>query len=141
MSDLKTKANDASVSEFLDSIADDQKRKDCYELVDIMEEITNEKPKMWGNSIVGFGSYTYKYASGRHGEWMTSAFSPRKQNLTIYIMSGFSKFPRIMDKLGKYKTGKSCLYIKSLQDIDKGALHELITASVKWIKEYSASMK
>ena len=89
---------------------------------------------MWGDSIIGFGSYRYKYASGREGEWCLTAFSPRKQNLTIYIMTGFDKYDGLMKKLGKHKTGKSCLYIKKLDDIDTEVLKELITQSVEAMK-------
>jgi hypothetical protein len=95
-----------------------------------MKEVTSTEPGMWGNSIVGFGSYHYKYESGREGEWFLTGFSPRKQNLTLYIMSGFTRYNELLKKLGKYKTGKSCLYIKKLEDIDIRILKELVTQSV-----------
>lgn len=100
-----------------------------------MEEITGEPAKMWGDSIVGFGSYHYKYASGQEGDWMLTAFSPRKQNLTLYIMPGFERYENLMKQLGKYKTGKSCLYIKKLEDVDLEVLKELIDLSVKQMRE------
>ena len=135
MSDLKTKKNDASVIDFINSVEDEQKRQDCYEIMGIMKEITGEEPKMWGGSIVGFGSYHYKYNSGREGDWFLTGFSPRKQNLSLYIMSGFDQYGTMMAKLGKYKTGKSCLYIKQLADIDGNILKEMITNSVEMISK------
>ncbi len=116
---------------FLDKIADKGRREDCLAVVDIMRAVTKEEPKMWGTSIVGFGHYRYKYESGREGEWMITGFSPRKGDLTLYIMGGFDKFSDLMNSLGKYKTGKSCLYIKRLADVDVAALRRLVTKSVK----------
>jgi hypothetical protein len=134
--ELKTKVNAASVEGFLNTVEDDQKRKDCFEIVKIMEQVMNEPPKMWGSSIVGFGNYHYKYSSGREGDWMVTGFSPRKQNLTIYIMAGFDKFEYLLLKLGKFKTSVGCLYIKKLDDVDKTVLRELIAESVKIMKNY-----
>ena len=131
MAELKTKKNNASVSAFLATVEDDQKRRDCKAVVKIMKEVTGARPKMWGASIVGFGSYHYKYASGREGDWMLTGFSPRKQNLTLYIMDGFKGRAALMKKLGKHKTGKSCLYVKKLEDIEMDVLRELITRSVE----------
>lgn len=128
MAELKTKVNDASVDDFINAVADEQRRNDCKAVAKMMEEITGEKGKMWGASIVGFGSYHYKYASGREGDWMATGFSPRKQNLTLYVMTGFGE-QDLMKKLGKYKTGKSCLYLKKLSDVDEDVLRELITRS------------
>ncbi len=130
MAELKTKLNDASVEEFIESVEDDVKREDCRTLLKVMSEITGEEPKMWGTSIVGFGLFHYKYASGREGDWMKTGFSPRKQNLTLYIMDGFGKYDELLAALGNHKTGKSCLYIKRLGDIDIKALKRLIKASV-----------
>lgn len=135
MADLKTKKTTASVAEFIKSISDDQTRKDCQTVSKLMEKATGAKPKMWGPSIVGFGDYHYKYESGREGDWFITGFSPRKQNLTLYIMAGFSANDDLMKKLGKYKTGKSCLYVKSLDDIDMKVLEKLITESVKFMKK------
>jgi hypothetical protein len=133
MAELKTQKNDVSVASFLDSIEDEQKRKDSITVHKLMEEITGEKGFMWGTSIAGYGTYHYKYASGREGDWMATGFSPRKNALTLYIMSGFSRCDFLMQKLGKFKTGKSCLYVKKLEDIDLEVLKELITESVKYI--------
>ena len=112
--ELKTKVNDASVRKFLNTVADEQKRNDCFEILKMMQRITKEKPKMWGSSIVGFGSYHYKGASGREGDWMLTGFSPRKQALTVYLMHGFDTHADLLKKLGKYKTGMGGLYIKKL---------------------------
>ena len=139
MSEMKTKQTDASVKDFLNHIPDEQRREDCFAVAKIMEEITGNKPKMWGPSIVGFGTYHYKYASGREGDWMITGFSPRKKDLTLYIMMGFEKYPELMKQLGKHSTGKSCLYIKRLSDIHMPTLKKLIKASVKQFKDYRTS--
>ena len=115
----------------------EQKRKDCRELLKVMKQITKAQPKMWGPSIVGFGRYRYRYATGREGESFLAGFSPRAQSLTIYIMSGFSKHPELMKKLGTYKTGKSCLYVKRLDDVDPHVLKKLIEASVSHVVQHS----
>jgi hypothetical protein len=133
--ELKTRVNDASVMDFLKGVEDEQKRNDSLEIARIMEQITKEKPKMWGPSIVGYGSYHYKGASGREGDWMLIGFSPRKQNITLYIMPGFERYPGLMKKLGKHSTGKSCLYIKRLSDVDVDVLKELMTESLKVMKK------
>jgi hypothetical protein len=134
MAELKTKATAESVSVFLNSIEDKKKRADCRVIAKMMREATGNKAKMWGSSIVGFGSYDYKYASGRQGSWHLVGFSPRAGNITLYIMPGFSKFDKLMNTLGKYKTGKSCLYIQSLDDVDQKKLKALIEGSVKLMK-------
>ena len=130
MAELKTQKNNASVVAFLGSIENEQRKKDCFTVMELMKKITNSEPSMWGTSIVGFGSYHYTYASGREGDWFLSGFSPRKQNLTLYIMSGFTRYDEILTRLGKFKTSKACLYIKKLDDIDTTVLKELIEASV-----------
>jgi hypothetical protein len=135
--ELKTKVNDASVEGFLNSVADEQKRKDCFEILRLMEQVTKEEPKMWGSSIVGFGSYHYKGASGREGDWLLTGFSPRKENLTLYIMGGFDLHQDLLKKLGKHKTSVGCLYIKKLDDVDKEVLKELVAESVKTTKKLS----
>lgn len=135
--ELKTQVNDASVTEFLNNVADEQKRKDCFEILKMMKQITREEPKMWGSSIVGFGSYHYKGKSGREGEWMLTGFSPRKQSLTLYLMGGFEAHAALLQKLGKFTTSVGCLYIKTLGDVDKKVLKELVQASVKRTKELS----
>ncbi len=129
MSANKTRPNNASVISFLDKVEDQVQKRDSYTLIDIMKEITGEEPVIWGSSIIGFGSYHYKYDSGREGDMMLTGFSPRKQNLSLFIMAGFTKYEKLMQKLGKYKTGKSCLYIKRLSDINMDVLTELIKAS------------
>ena len=129
--EVKTKVNDASVTNFLESVADEQKRKDCFEILKMMKQITKEEPKMWGASIVGFGSYHYKGKSGREGDWMLTGFSPRKQNLTLYIQGGFDNYAPLMEKLGKYKIGGGCLYLNKLQDVHMPTLKKLVEQSVK----------
>ena len=131
MAELKTQKTGASVTKFLASIEDEGKRKDSRTLLQMMKKITGAKPKMWGTSMVGFGSYHYKYASGREGDWFLTGFAPRKQNLTLYIMSGFKEYEALLKKLGKYKTGKACLYVKKLEDVDLATLKKLIERSVK----------
>ncbi len=131
MAELKTKKTGASVAVYLNAIADKQKRADCKAVARMMRDATGKRARMWGGSLVGYGSYDYKYASGREGTWFICGFSPRAQNIAIYIMPGFSGFKKLMDKLGKYKTGKSCLYIKKLEDVDQKTLEELIAGSVK----------
>lgn len=135
--ELKTKVNDASVADFLGSVADEQKQKDSFEILKIMQQITKEEPKMWGPSIVGFGSYHYKYESGREGDWMQIGFSPRKQNITLYLIPGSERYQELMNKLGKYSTGKACLYVKRLSDVNVDVLKELITESRKVMKKQS----
>jgi hypothetical protein len=135
--ELKTKVNAASVEGFLNSVTDEQKREDCFEILKLMKQVTKEAPKMWGSSIVGFGSYHYKGASGREGDWLLTGFSPRKQNLTLYIMGGFDSYKDLLKNLGKYKTSVGCLYIKKLDDVDKKVLKELIAESVKTTKKLS----
>jgi hypothetical protein len=136
VAELKTKPTAESVSAFLEKIADEGRREDCLAVVDIMRDVIKEEPKMWGGSIVGFGRYHYKYQSGREGEWMITGFSPRKGDLTLYIMPGFEPFADLMKRLGKYKTGKSCLYVKKLADVNVKVLKELVTKSVDKMEPY-----
>ena len=133
MAELKTKPNEQSVEAFLNGIEDEKKRQDCFTVLEIMKQITKAEPQMWGTSIVGFGTYHYKYESGREGDWLVAGFSPRKQNLTLYIMAGFSRYDELLSKLGKFTTGKSCLYIKKIEDIDLPTLKELIKQSVAYV--------
>lgn len=126
----KTIATKASPSAFINAIDDKDKRQACRTLVKLMKTVTGKPPKMWGASIVGFGQYHYRYESGREGDFFLTGFSPRKQNLSIYIVTGFSSYSPLMKKLGRYKLGKSCLYIKTLDDIDVGVLSTLIEKSV-----------
>ena len=137
MAELKTKKNDDRVEDFLNSVADQQKREDSFAILDIMKVITGAEPKMWGSSIIGFGNYHYKYKSGREGDWFQVGFSPRKQSITLYIMSGFSRYDALLKKLGKYKNGKSCLYVKRLSDVDIDVLTELVTQSVAHVTKSS----
>lgn len=132
---LKTTVNNASVSAFLNAVEDDRKRKDSKKILKMMKEITGAKPKMWGTSIVGFGTYHYKYESGREGDMLKTGFSPRKSALTFYIMSGFERKDELLAKLGKYKTGKACLYIKKLDDIDEAVLREMIKESWNYMSQ------
>jgi Domain of unknown function (DU1801) len=135
MAELKTKVNEASVEEFLSNIPDEKKRKDAFEVLELMQTIMKQPPKMWGTNIVGFGSYKYKYESGREGEWFLTGFSPRKQDLTLYINGGFEDHDDLIQQLSKYKTGKVCLYVKKLEDIKLPVLKKLIKASIKEVKE------
>ena len=132
MAELKTKVTKASVEKFIEGIKDEKKRQDCYELLKIMKKATKSKPKMWGTSIIGFGDHHYVYESGREGDWFLAGFSPRAQNLTLYMMGGFDS--EVLKKLGKYKTGKGCLYINKLEDVNLKVLDELIAKSVKKTK-------
>ncbi len=135
MAELKTQKNDASVKDFLNTVENEKRKQDSFVILDLMKKITQSEPSMWGPSIIGFGSYHYKYASGREGDWFLTGFSPRKQSLSIYIMSGFKKYEEILGRLGKYKTGKSCLYINKLEDIDMDVLEHLITESVEYLRK------
>jgi hypothetical protein len=126
MAEIQTKVNNASVEEFVNKVENEQKRKDCFEIIKIMKHVTKMEPKMWGPAIIGFGSYHYKYESGREGDMPLLAFSPRKQSLTLYIGVGEDSNNPLLKKLGKYTTSKVCLYIKKLADVDMNVLQELI---------------
>jgi hypothetical protein len=130
MAELKTQKNDASVEAFLNSVEDERKRRDSFALMEIMRQETGLEPKMWGPAIVGYGDYHYKYATGREGDSFLVGFSPRKQNLTLYIMSGFDDYDVLLGQLGKHSTGKSCLYIKRLDAVNQDVLRELVRRSV-----------
>ena len=131
MAELKTKLNNASVDKFLKSVKDEQTRADCFQIVELMQNATKAEPKMWGTSIVGFGNIHLKYESGRELDWFPIGFSPRKQNLTLYLMGGLESKKELLDKLGKHSTGKGCIHIKKLEDVDLKILNKLITTSVK----------
>jgi len=139
MAETKTKPEKASVTAFVSGIEDKQKRSDAKKVAAMMREATGSRAKMWGTSIIGFGSYHYKYASGREGDFLITGLSPRKQALTVYIIPGFKPFEPLMQKLGKYKTGKSCLYIKQLTDVDEKVLKRLIVGSVKHVRKKYAT--
>ena len=130
MTELKTTRNDGDVVAYLESVENQQRREDALVLLDVFESIMDEPAKMWGNSIVGFGSYHFKYDSGREGDWFLTGFAPRKQSLTLYIMPGFEHYEQLLARLGKHKIGKSCLYINKLADVDMQVLRELIAESV-----------
>jgi hypothetical protein len=135
MAEMKTKPTEVSVDAFLDKVTDDKTRKDCDILINLMEKVTGEKPVMWGSSIVGFGKYHYKYNSGHEGEICLTGFSPRKGNLSLYVLAGVEGQNDLLAKLGKYKAGKGCLYIKKLDDVDINVLETLIIKLVDFLKK------
>ncbi|NVJ96736.1 MAG: DUF1801 domain-containing protein [Alphaproteobacteria bacterium] len=135
MAENKTKPTEVQPADFIGAVENDRRRQDALELMALMAEITGEEARMWGPSIVGFGTYHYKYESGREGDFLQVGFSPRKANMVCYIMLGFSGYRELMDRLGKYKTGKSCLYINKLDDIDRAVLRELIEKSVADLRQ------
>ncbi len=134
MAELKTKKTDASVDAFLKKIKDAETRQDCIEISKMMKQATKSEPKMWGTSIIGFGSRLLKYESGRELDWMLIGFSPRTQNITLYVLNGSKKQESLLKKLGKYTTGKGCLYIKKLKDVDTRVLKELVSESAQTAK-------
>lgn len=138
MAELKTQKNDADVNEFIESV-DPKKQEDSRTLIAMMKDITGEEPSMWGSNIIGFGTYQYQYASGREGEWFQAGFSPRKQKFSLYIMADFPERADLMSRLGKHKTGKSCLYVNKLADIELDVLRELITRSVAHTAKHGGS--
>ena len=136
MAENKTRPTTASVTGFMNAIGDRQMRADAKKVAAMMRRATGKRAKMWGPSIVGYGSYHYRYESGREGDFIITGFSPRKQALTVYIMPGFSSFSKLMSELGKYTTGKSCLYIKRLADVDEDVLEQLIRESVEYMRAH-----
>ncbi|MEX2540688.1 MAG: DUF1801 domain-containing protein [Trueperaceae bacterium] len=137
MTELKTKPTADSVNAFLARVEDDQRSQDCLELLDLLRDVTKEEPKMWGSSMVGFGSYHYRYASGHEGDTFLTGFSPRKRNLTLYMncdMSVFESEPDLTARLGKFKSGKGCLYLNKLDDVDRGVLRTLVERSVEHLR-------
>jgi hypothetical protein len=140
MAELKTQPTDRDVIAFLNGIPDEKKRRDSFTIMDLMQQVTQSKPVMWGDAIIGFGSYHYCYESGREGDWFLTGFSPRKQNLTLYIMSGFDQYDALLARLGKHTTGKSCLYIKRLEDVDRSTLEELVRLSVENLASYDGAV-
>jgi hypothetical protein len=135
VAELKTQPNEGDVRAFLASVSDESRRTDALAVCALMEEITGEPPVMWGSSMVGFGRYRYRYESGREGEWFVVGFSPRKQNLTLYLMDGFAGYEGLLARLGKHSTGKACLYLKQLSDADPDVLRALIARSVEHMRE------
>jgi len=139
MAENKTKPSKVGVTAFIKGIEDEQMRRDARKVAAMMREATGSRARMWGANIVGFGEYHYKYESGREGDFMIAGFSPRKQALTLYVIPGFKHFESLMSKLGKYKTGKSCLYIRRLSDVDEQVLKRLIVGSVKYMRKHYAT--
>ena len=135
MAEQKTKPTKQSVSNFLDTIENEQVRDDCYALVKLMKKITGAEPKMWGPSIIGFGKYHYKYDSGHEGDSCLTGFSPRKQNISLYVMLGIMDNEDLLKELGKHKAAKGCLYIKKLDDVNMGVLEKLIKRSVDTLRK------
>ena len=135
MAKNKTTQNASPVEDFINAVDNEQKRKDSWDMIALMKKITGSEPRMWGSSLVGFGSYHYKYESGREGDFFITGFSPRKAAFTVYIMPGFSEYADLMEQLGPYKTGKSCLYIKNLDVVDLGILEQIISKSVEDMRE------
>jgi uncharacterized protein DUF1801 len=135
MAELKTKVNNASVVKFLASINNEQQRKDSFEILELMKKATGNEPNMWGDAIIGFGTYHYKYASGREGDWMRIGFSPRKGKISLYLMCGVEHEKKILDRIGKYKHGKSCFYINKMADVKKDVLAELIQSAIEKMDE------
>jgi hypothetical protein len=135
VAELKTRPTKVSVDTFLTRIQDEARREDCRTLVRLMKRATGERPTMWGPSMVGFGNYHYRYASGHEGDCFLAGFAPRKRELTLYIMSGFDRYKALLARLGKHKTGKACLFVRRLADIDLAVLEELVSASVKHLKQ------
>lgn len=133
MAEAKTRPTTQSLTDFLAGVADAQRRRDCEQVAKLMQDVTGQPAVMWG-AIVGFGTYTYTYATGRTGDWPLTAFAPRKNDLTLYIGGGLDTFPDLAAKLGKYKHGKGCVYVKRLSDLDQGVLRELVTQSVAHMK-------
>lgn len=134
MAENKTQETEASVPEFLESVPDERKRRDSQVILEMMRAESGEEPRMWGESIIGFGRYHYKYESGREGDMPIIGFSPRKQNLTLYLMPGFDAYSSLLERLGKHTTGKVCLYVKKLEDVDLEVLRELVRLSVKHMR-------
>jgi hypothetical protein len=141
MAEMKTRLNDQSVSDFLNKITDQQLRNDCDAIVDIMKAAANAEPRMWGSAIIGFGEYTMTYPNGREMPWMIIGFSPRKQNLTLYVGSSFPERDDLLAQLGKHSTGKGCLYMKRLSDVNIPTLQKMVNASVKHRLSESAVQK
>lgn len=130
-SENKTRPTGASVTAFIDAVENDTRRRDARTLLAMMKKVTGEKPRMWGPSIIGFGEYHYKYESGREGDMLNVGFSPRKANMALYVMGSIAEDDPLRDSLGKYKTGKSCLYINKLEDVDPAVLEKLVAKSYK----------
>ena len=134
MSELKTKRNRKSVKKFLNSVENERRRSDAFQVLSLMEDVTGAKPEMWGDSIIGFGTYTYRYKDGREMDWFLAGFSPRKASLTLYIMCDSDRFQKLLGKLGKHKTSRACLYINRLEDVDMKVLRRLTEESISYLQ-------
>ena len=134
MSSNKTQPTKVDPKDFIASVDNETRRGDAEVLLELIEELTGERPVMWGPSLIGYGTYHYKYDSGREGDFFMAGFSPRKQNMVVYVMPGFDRYAELMNKLGKYKTGKSCLYINKLKDVDMEVLKSLIKEGFEYMK-------
>lgn len=135
MAGNKTVENDASVEAFIYAVDDEKRRDDSRAMIGLMRRVTGCGPKMWGDSLVGFGRYHYRYASGREGDFFLTGFSPRKTAFTVYVMPGFEIFAEQLERLGPHKTGRSCLYLKNLDAVDRDVLEEIITDSVAYMRK------
>lgn len=135
MAGNKTVETDASVEAFIEAVDDEGRRDDSRAMIDLLRRVTGCEPKMWGNGLVGFGRYHYSYASGREGDFFLTGFSPRKTAFTVYVMPGFDRYAGQLERLGPYKTGKSCLYLKNLDAVDRDVLEEILTDSVAYMRE------
>jgi hypothetical protein len=138
MAELKTQKNEADVEAYLNNVEHEKRRQDSFTVLELMKEVTGEQPKMWGSSIVGFGDYHYQYESGREGDWFLTGFAPRKNALTLYIMAGFDGYGQLLGKLGKYKTGKACIYVNKIEDLDLDVLRELVARSAEHVAKTNA---
>lgn len=135
MSDLKTRPSEDSVADFIDTLVDPRRQREARQLVALLSDATGEQPVMWGKDIVGFGSYHYRYASGREGDWMLTGFSPRKAKLSVYLMDGVERHADALAQMGPYTNGVSCLYLKSLDSVDEEVLSDVVRASVAYVRE------
>jgi hypothetical protein len=131
MTENSTKVTNENVDAFLNDVADVERRADCMRVLELMRRVTGARPELWGRGMVGFGRYHYHYESGREGDWFVTGFAPRKNDLTLYIMAGFERYEPLMQRLGKHRTGKSCLYIRRLSDVNEDILAELVAESMK----------
>lgn len=140
MAEIKTKPGQENITEFLNAISPDTKKKDAFQLLELFQKITGLTPQLWGGAIVGFGKYTYQQKSGQKGEWFLAGFAPRKSNISIYTMAGFEQYESLLKQLGKYKTGMGCLYINKLADVDLAVLEKIAQSSFEAMKKKSATL-
>lgn len=131
MAELKTQKTEQDVEAYLSTVENEKRRQDSFTVMELMKEVTGEEPKLWGSGIIGFGDHHYKYESGREGDWFQVGFSPRKNALTLYITAGFDNYDNLLNNLGKFKTGKACLYVNKIEDINLDTLRQLVAQSVE----------